>query len=214
MIKMIGFDLDGTIADTISMCIKAFSESVSPYTDHTLSREEILRTFGLNEVGMIKAICAKYSKNAIRDFYEKYEYYHQQIQEPFPGIRELLAFLKQNNISIVLITGKGEPSCSISLEKLGLEGVFDEILCGSEHTPNKSDSIHQLLKKYSISPTDFYYIGDTLSDIDACKHNGVTCLSAAWQNNSNYELLEKENPHYVFYSVSEISDFIQNMLHV
>lgn len=54
MYKLIGFDLDGTLADTIPMCIKAFRNSVSPYTGHILNDEEIVKTFGLNEIGMIK----------------------------------------------------------------------------------------------------------------------------------------------------------------
>ena len=53
------FDLDGTIADTIPMCIKAFQNSVSPYADHELSREDILHTFGLNEIGMVKAVAGQ-----------------------------------------------------------------------------------------------------------------------------------------------------------
>ena len=44
MFKIVAFDLDGTIADTIPMCIKAFRNGVSPYTDHELSEEEILHT--------------------------------------------------------------------------------------------------------------------------------------------------------------------------
>lgn len=34
MFKIVAFDMDGTIADTIPMCIKAFHNSISPYTDH------------------------------------------------------------------------------------------------------------------------------------------------------------------------------------
>ncbi len=56
MMKIVAFDLDGTVADTISMCIEAFCESVSPYTDHTLTEKEVVQTFGLNEIGMVKAV--------------------------------------------------------------------------------------------------------------------------------------------------------------
>ena len=53
MIKLIAFDLDGTIGDTVPMCIRAFEKAVSPYAGHMLSEREISQTFGLNEVGMI-----------------------------------------------------------------------------------------------------------------------------------------------------------------
>lgn len=56
MIKMVAFDFDGTIADTIPMCIQAFKKAVSPYTGHELTEYEILQTFGLNEIGMLKQL--------------------------------------------------------------------------------------------------------------------------------------------------------------
>ena len=55
MFKMVAFDMDGTIADTIPLCVEAFRKSVSPYAGHELSEQEIVQTFGLNEIGMIKA---------------------------------------------------------------------------------------------------------------------------------------------------------------
>lgn len=59
MIKLIAFDLDGTIGETIPMCIKAFKQAVSPYAGHVLSEREIVQTFGLNEEGMIKMVAGE-----------------------------------------------------------------------------------------------------------------------------------------------------------
>ena len=83
MFQMVAFDLDGTIADTIPMCIKAFRNSVAPYTDHVLCEEEILRTFGLNEIGMVKAVVKENQESAIEDFYFQYESLHQEVTDTF-----------------------------------------------------------------------------------------------------------------------------------
>lgn len=37
MIKMIAFDFDGTICDSIPLCMQAFRKAVFPYTDHELT---------------------------------------------------------------------------------------------------------------------------------------------------------------------------------
>lgn len=34
MIKLVAFDLDGTIGDTIPMCLKALKKAVTPYVTH------------------------------------------------------------------------------------------------------------------------------------------------------------------------------------
>lgn len=54
--KIIAFDLDGTIADTLPMCLAAFRKAVQPYVARTLTEEEIMQTFGLNEEGMIRQV--------------------------------------------------------------------------------------------------------------------------------------------------------------
>ena len=207
MFKIVAFDMDGTIADTIPMCITAFRNSISPYTGHELSREEILHTFGLNETGMVKAVVSQNWESAIEDFYCQYELLHNEVTSTFPGILELIAFLKKKNITVALITGKGEKSCTITLEKLGLQKIFDETLYGSEISPNKKKNMEYLLKKYSISKEEFCYIGDTVQDIKDCQDIGVVCFSAAWQESVNADILEKENPDYVFYCVNDLYEY-------
>ena len=181
MFKIVAFDLDGTIAETIPMCIKAFRNGVSPYTDHELSEDEILHTFGLNEVGMVKAVVSQNWEAAVENFYSQYEALHNEVTEVFPGILKLFSLLKKKKIILALITGKGKQSCKITLEKLGILKAFDEILYGSEIAPNKKENIEYLLKKYNISKEEFCYIGDTVQDIQTCQKAGVSCLSAAWQ---------------------------------
>lgn len=212
MMKVVAFDLDGTIADTIPMCIKAFCESVSPYTDHTLTEKEVVQTFGLNEIGMVKAVVKNGWESALCNFYEKYSILHDEVDTPFPGIYELLSWLRGHEILVALITGKGKGSCDISLKKLKLENIFNEILYGSEKKPNKVENINYLIKKYAIPKSDFYYVGDTGQDVTACREAGVTCLSAAWQELSYGDVLEKENTGLVFYSVSELQDYLRTRL--
>lgn len=208
MFKMVAFDMDGTIADTIPLCVEAFRRSVSPYAGHELSEQEIVQTFGLNEIGMIKAFVPQKWEAALQDFYCEYTLLHRQVTKTFPGIRELLTWLKTQNIILALVTGKGEKSCQISLKELGLEHMFDVICYGSEKASNKRENIEDLLKEYSISRNQFCYVGDAVSDIRACGEAEVTCFSAAWQDSSDIALLEKENPGRVCPSVEKLCQFL------
>lgn len=211
MFKMVAFDMDGTIADTIPLCVEAFRKSVSPYAGHELSEQEIVQTFGLNEIGMIKAFVPQKWEVALQDFYCEYTLLHRKVTKPFPGILELLTVLKNQNIILALVTGKGEKSCQISLKELRLEHMFDAICYGSEKAPNKKENIAFLLKQYSIFPGQFCYIGDAVSDIKACREAGVLCFSAAWQEASNFILLEKENPKRVYSSVWNLYQHFRNI---
>lgn len=209
MIKMIAFDLDGTICDTIPMCIEAFRQAVYPYAKRQLTKEEIVQTFGLNEVGMIKALLPEDWETALNDFYCIYENIHGMCNTPFPGIRSLIESLKAKSMPVALITGKGERSYCITLKKLNMENVFDEIMAGSENHNNKTESISQLLHKYTIKENEFYYVGDAISDVIACAQAEVVCLSAAWADCTNPEQLRKVNPSHVFEKVSDLKNFLK-----
>lgn len=209
MVKMIAFDFDGTIADTIPMCIKAFQKAVSPYAGHKLAENEILKTFGLNEIGMIKAVVQDNWELALQDFYFYYEKMHSSCTEPFPQIGDLIEYLKEKNVIVALITGKGQKSCEISLKKFGLGNYFSEIMVGDEMRPNKAESILKLLIKYSIEKEGFYYIGDAVSDVLACRDAGVTCLSAAWSASIDLEGLKKINENCIFHNISSLKVFLE-----
>lgn len=172
--------MDGTIGDTIPMCIKAFKQAVSPYAGHLLTDREIVKTFGLNETGMIKSIVQESWAQSLHDFYSLYEKLHYECSEPYEGIRDLIAALRAKGCILALITGNGERSCRITLNEFGVEHDFDEILTGSENENIKAQSLRLLLKKYDLLPAQCVYIGDAVSDVSEAGKVGGICLSALW----------------------------------
>ncbi len=110
---------------------------------------------------------------------------------------------------IALITGKGEKSCAITLEELGLSEMFDKQLYGSEISPNKKEHMEYLLNKYSVPKEKLCYIGDAVQDIKACQTAGVVCFSAAWQESARRDVLEKENPGRVFGSAGDLLEYLK-----
>lgn len=204
MVKLVAFDLDGTIGDTIPMCISAFKKAVGPYVTHELSENEIIRTFGLNEEGMIRQVVGRHWEKALDDFYLQYIQEHEMCPRPFPGITELIQKLRRHSLLTALVTGKGERSCFITLHKFGLEHSFDAIETGSPYKNRKSEAIDSLLERFHLQPDDVLYIGDTVSDVLSCKEAGVQCLSAAWAPNSPTEELLLANTGNVIKSIPDL----------
>ena len=205
MIKLVAFDLDGTIADTIPMCIEAFKQAVSPYASKILSKDDIVKTFGLNEEGMIKEVVSEDWEKALIDFYVKYKEMHTVYIQPFAGIRELITELKKNSIIVSLIT----------LHHFEMEALFDSISIGSPDRNTKAESMAELMSKYNIQPAEMVYVGDEFSDITACSKVGIQCLSAAWiASLSKMKKLEKENQGYVFSSIKSLHSFLKKEAHL
>lgn len=213
MIKLVAFDLDGTIGNTIPMCIKAFREAVKPYAGNELSEKDVLQTFGLNEEGMIRQVVAHDWEKALDDFYVIYEQMHTICPTPFDGIMGWLEELKEKSIHVALITGKGKKSCAITLKIFGLETYFDRIETGSAQKNRKAEAMTNLLMSYHLQPGEMVYIGDDVSDIAACREAGLPCFSAAWgATPANAVKLERENQGNVFYSIQALRDFLNERI--
>lgn len=212
MIKLVAFDLDGTIADTIPMCIEAFQKAVSPYVGHTLSENEIIQTFGLNEIGMVKAVVKSRWADALEDFYFYYKELHYKCDKPFDGIVEIMNGLKHNGIIVCLITGKGKKSCEISLEKLKIAHLFSEIMTGSEIKNCKGESLIALKDKYHLLSDECLYIGDAISDVVMSNEVGIKCISAAWSKTVDVAKLNEVNSGNVCTSIVQLKDVLKIFL--
>lgn len=69
------------------------------------------------------------------------------------------------------------------------------------------------MSDYSLLPDEIIYIGDTVSDIIACKEAGISCLSAAWTASDEViRQLEANNENRVFGSIQLLKDFLMKQL--
>ena len=211
MIKLVAFDLDGTIGNTLPMCIQAVKKATQPYIGHELSDKEMVHTFGLNEEGMIGCVVDEpYRQQALNDFYVIYKELHQEMcPTPFEGIRELIALLKQKGIIVALITGKGINSCDITLKQFNMKDSFAKVITGNAERNIKSEALKELLHDYHLAANEIVYVGDALSDITECRKANVMCLSAAWSIPQNeVTALENSNPKNVFYSIPSLFKYL------
>lgn len=209
--KLIAFDLDGTVGETFPVIFDAFRKTVYKYTHREISDNEILSTFGANEIGMLNQLIPHAPANILDDFYQQYQESHAALTAPFPGIKNLLDHLKNRQIVTPLVTGKGSVSCRISLEKLGLVNYFSPILIGSSKGPNKAENFKKLLDRYHLVPSQMAYVADTIGDIDACRSVGIDCYSAAWSQYADSNRLRQVN-QFVFESVADLSAALDNRI--
>lgn len=206
--KTIIFDLDGTIADTLPLCIAAFKKSIEPLLKATLSEEEIVATFGPSEEGTIRKLIPEYEQEGITAYLQHYEELHGMCAEPFTGIKELLQFLKDQHVALAMVTGKGVHSTRLSLKQFGLESYFEIMETGSPEGPSKIKGIRSVLSRLNAAAAESLYVGDAPSDITACKEVGIPIAAAAWASTAEPEKLKPLKPEWIFYSVDEFKEWV------
>ena len=210
--KAVIFDLDGTIADTLPLCIAAFKKSVEPILGKHLSDNEIIATFGPSEEGTIRALIPFQEEEGVRSYLKYYEQLHHTCAEPFIGIKDLLEALQSKGVQLAMVTGKGKHSTKISLKQFGLTQYFDVLETGSVEGPNKVNGIRNVLKHLQADAKDCLYVGDAPSDIQYCKEVGIPIAAAAWASTADVTTLQAQDPEWLFKSVNEFQSWILNSL--
>lgn len=212
-ISAVIFDLDGTLANTLPLCIQAFRHSVEPLIQRALSDTEIIATFGPSEEGTIMALAPDHYDKGVMDYLHYYEDLHGMCPVAFDGIKKLLDALKDNGIRIAMVTGKGKHSTEISLKYFELTHFFELIETGSPKGARKAEGIQVILDEWNdIRKEEVIYVGDAPSDIIASSKAGIPVIAAAWAETAEPEKLLELQPDEIFYSVEAFSNWIQQKI--
>ncbi|MET3115329.1 phosphoglycolate phosphatase-like HAD superfamily hydrolase [Pedobacter sp. CG_S7] len=208
-IKAVVFDLDGTLGNTLPLCISAFRKSIEPLIKRTLSDEEIIETFGPSEEGTIMALAPGYYEKGISKYLEFYSELHAMCPVPFEGIEDLLITLKNRSVRIAMVTGKGKHSTEISLKQFGLAEYFEAIETGISSGPRKAEGIQNILDLFKdIQKNEVIYVGDAPSDITASNKVGVPVVAAAWAETAEPEKLKKLHPDMLFDNIKDFGHWL------
>ncbi|MCD7969405.1 MAG: HAD family hydrolase [Alistipes sp.] len=208
MVKAVVFDLDGTIGNTLPLCIAAFREAVEPYMDRALSDGDIIATFGPSEEGTIMQLIPDHYSEGVEAYLHHYARLHDRCPTPFDGIREIIDKLRSAGLTVALVTGKGARSCEITLARYGLSEVFDTIETGSPAGQRKKQGIEAVMAAYGLNPDELIYVGDAPGDIEVCHALGVPIVAAAWAETADPEALLPLCPHRIFHSVVDFNAYI------
>ena len=212
-IRAVIFDLDGTLANTLPLCIQAFRQSVQPLINRSVSDAEIIATFGPSEEGTIMALAPNHYKKGVADYLYFYESLHEMCPVPFKGIREILETLKNKAVRISMVTGKGKYSTDISLKHFKLTYFFEIIETGSPKGARKAEGIQIILNSLKGIKTDeIIYVGDAPSDVIASRKVGVSVVAAAWADTAEPEKLKETQPDELFYTIKDFENWLMNKI--
>jgi len=206
------FDLDGTLAETLPVCLSALRRAFRKYFGCDWSDQELLSCFGPTEEGVIKRLVPDQARECLETYYNEYRKAHKICREPFSGIQTALDLLRRNDVRMGIVTAKGRTTAEISLQYLHLDSYFEKIECGFEDKSNKPASIQKILNDWKIPPQHIAYLGDRVSDIKSSLETGIIPLAAAWSKTAEYDRLVRSNPQEIFLSVEDFIDWIKRTI--
>ncbi len=201
------FDMDGTLGDTLPICLQGLRETLLAFTGREYTTPELYQMFGPTEEGVIQQRVSEQDfPAALRMYLDRYEELHQSAREPFPGVLRLLEALRSRGIRRGVVTGKGRGTADISMRVMGLDSYIETLVTGSNAGAVKPDAIRRVLEIWQLEPAQVAYVGDMPYDMEAAREAGVLPIGAGWAQTAT---VQKDNGNLVFESVEDLIRWVQ-----
>jgi HAD superfamily hydrolase (TIGR01509 family) len=208
MTKVIIFDFDGTLADTVDILLSITNRLSAEFGFKSATKEELAQLSNLNSWQILQYSGISLFKFPLLIRRLKAEL-HREIPhiQLFPGIKEVLLELKKRGFQLGIITSNSRENVLGALEKNGLQDTFTFIYSGS--TFGKHKVINKWLRIENIHTEKVVYVGDEIRDIDAAKKTGIKIIAVGWGFNSP-QALAAQNPNFLIERPQELIEIMNS----
>jgi len=214
-IKLIVFDIDGTLADTDDYYVEKCSGILSkilPFLSNrsiesitrplVMACETLLHAFYrvLDLFGMDGVISRLHNRISVSQDY-KYE--------EIPGMRETLISLS-SQYTLGIISSGGRTSTNAFLEKYKLTECISYIVSAEDcrYIKPHPGPLLQIASKAGISPGDCMLVGDTIFDILCAKRAGAVSVAVKTGFDTTW-VLKAHHPDFIMESVSDLPELLR-----
>lgn len=215
MVKLVIFDLDGTLIDSLEDLGTAINVSLEKMGLPTHKMEKFNYYVGNG----IKRLCERSVGEHIDRAEELYtlfgEYYgsHYAVYtKPYNHIEEVLNRLKADGIKIAVASNKAENFVVKIVTELFPNITFDSIK-GQTDTRDKKpcpDIIFQTMEELGVSKRDTILVGDSNVDIQTSKNADIPSIGCLW-GFRDYQELHQAGATKIVAEPLELIDAIESM---
>lgn len=183
--QIILFDLDGTVADTDEMIVQTMNILYDKYRGGVRTPVEEIYYFSGPPIydTLNKEFPGCDMEFMHAEFRRVSTELYPSTVKTYPGCKETLIKLKELGYKLGLVTNKIHSSTLFCLKLIGLEGVFDSLVCYDD-VKNPKPEAEPILKSMSqleaFDLSKVLYVGDNKLDLLTADNAGVDCALVTW----------------------------------
>lgn len=216
MIKACIFDLDGTLGDTRQSLVYSVGATLEEMGLPRITDEQCIRFVGNGARCLMEKSLEATGKGNIARIEEGMEVYGRIFDEnctyqvePYEGIMEMLAAMKERNIQMAVLSNKPHKQTVKVVHAMCGEDMFAYIQGQKDEIPRKPDpaGIYYIADKLGVSVDECLYVGD--SEVDAVTGNnaGVKTVCVSWGFRTKEEL-KAAGAEYIIDKAEELLKFL------
>ena len=216
MFKLIIFDLDGTLLDTIEDLANAVNHALVGCGCRTISIDECRRLVGRGVKNLLKDALPKEVRNdemlakMCDYFFPYYNAHMSDTTKPYEGITEAIEALAAKGMKLAVASNKFHKGTEELVESFFGHIDFVKVLGQREGFPIKPDAgvVFEIMKETpDIRQDEVLYCGDSEVDMQTGNNAGVKTLAVTWGFRSREQLMEQK-PWRIIDNTSQICEII------
>ncbi|HDY7743998.1 TPA: phosphoglycolate phosphatase [Vibrio vulnificus] len=219
-IKLIAFDLDGTLLDSVPDLAVAADQATRAVgfpgvtelqvRDYVGNGADILIGRVLSQSLTINPELSDELRAQARELFD--DFYQQtghKLSHLYPTVKETLKELHQAGFTLALVTNKPSKFVPDVLQQHGIADYFVDVLGGDSFPEKKPNPIalNWLMEKHQIQPTEMLMVGDSKNDILAAKNAGCASFGLTYGYNHGEPIAASE-PDFVADSLAQLLDVV------
>lgn len=199
MKKAFIFDLDGTLANTLNSIAYFGNRALEAYGLPPVETAQYRYMVGNGAVKLVHRMLAASGNDTEVNFTKVFPLYNDSydadfmyLTEAYPGVPEALARLKEQSLTLAVLSNKPHPTTLKVVHNLYGEGLFDAVYGQREGIPLKPDpaALCTVMAELGVTPEECVYVGDTATDMQTGKGAGIFTIGVLWGFRDEEELRE------------------------
>jgi phosphoglycolate phosphatase len=215
--KLIIFDLDGTLLNTISDLAHSTNYALEKngFPQHPIEAYKYFVGNGIHKL-FERALPGgnKTEENIIKIrkvFLPYYDSHNTEYTKPYEGIPELLNILQTKGIKMAVASNKYQRATEKLISRYFPEIKFTAVFGQRENVPVKPDPaiIHEIFRIADIPASEAVYVGDSGVDMQTASNSGITSIGVTWGFRPRSEL-EASGAVHIADSTKDILQLVVN----
>jgi phosphoglycolate phosphatase len=205
-IKLIIFDLDGTIVDAYDAIIDSFNYMMKKLHLPVIKPSIIRRAVGWGDRMLLSPfISEKILDKALKIYRPHHKISLLDKSHLIPGASDILKYLKKKGYKLAVASNRPSEFSKILIKHLKIDKFFDYVLCADQIKNAKPDPeiINKIMKIFSVSAKQTIYIGDMIVDAQAARAAKVKSIAVLTGSSTRKEI-ENQKPNYIFKDITYI----------
>jgi phosphoglycolate phosphatase len=205
-IKLVVFDLDGTLVDAYPAIIESFNYTMRKVKMPTRDNITIRRAVGWGDKKLLAPFV--YPKD-LKKALETYRRHHVKAlirkSRLLPGAKEVLSYLRNKGYRLCVASNRPTKFSLLLISHLKIKRFFDYVLCADKlrYAKPHPEILNKIRRKFRLKPRDMLYIGDMTIDAITASRAKIKTILLTTGSHKRSEL-QKEKHYRIINKLSDL----------